>query len=374
MREYERCTREAGVEALGGEGRDLCEGQWWVGEKAAACFAEVGEGRSFFEGAGSFFWVADKAYRVSGGKYSGFLPAEVIGTPEGRTVHLFVRRSGEGDYLYVGEMSGSYMQQVSRREGSFGRAHFELREALPTALWEAWGNVKKAGVGDTASVDAALARMRGETTVEERLGVLRTVVEYWHGAIGEGDGLSGEEVEKGSLPGVLAWWYRWAGRRKEILSGQNHLLGPGQVEMEEGKLLFYGENQWVYRWGVDVEGEDPAVYGRYELGEPWEEEGVRLSEHLLMACLIEAVMCHAPYGGSASVKEEVLAELSREMGVLAGRWRWCGETRFYARGGAFMCALTEGEGRYTVMVGAKRAEEVAFLRKYAGQGWNRLVV
>jgi hypothetical protein len=338
-----------------------------VGEKAAACFAEVGDGKSYFARAGRFFWVAGRAYNVSAAKYSSFLPEEVIGTPKGRTVHLFVRRAGEETYLYVGEMGGSFCQYLGRGDGDFGKAHFALREVLPTAVWEAWGQAKR-GVGDAAGVDGALARLRGETTVEERLAVLRTVVAYWHGAVGEGDGLSAEEVAGVKMPGVLAWWYRWAGRRQEILCGFNELLLPESLQVEDGKLLFYGENQWTYRWGVDVDGEDPVVYGREDKKYPWEAEGVRLSEHMLMACIFEMVM-RAPYGAaSGHVGPEVVRKMAEVVPAVAvGPWRWCG-TRVYARGGAFMYSMT-GDGQHcSVAVGAKRAEEVAFVKAFAGEG------
>ena len=60
-----------------------------------------------------------------------------------------------------------------------------------------------------------------------------------------------------------------------------------------GRLLFYVENQGVYQWSTLLEGDDPPVFGRYEGRGRWAKEGVTLSEHLILMCLFEAVMCHA---------------------------------------------------------------------------------
>jgi hypothetical protein len=56
------------------------------------------------------------------------------------------------------------------------------------------------------------------------------------------------------LPLPLRWWYRWAGKRSEVMSGQNFLFEPRpddqlkyrQLRIEDGHLRFYIENQGVY--------------------------------------------------------------------------------------------------------------------------------
>src|SRR5690242_20598899 len=150
-------------------------------------------------------------------------------------------------------------------------------------------------------VDQALDRLRGPTTVDQRLDVLQQLVEYWHGPIRPDDGIPESELASIRLPRPLHWWYRWAGRRKEIMSGQNWLLDPEKLHMKDGRLLFYRENQSVYLWATLQEGEDPPVFGRYRGEEDeWEPEGVTLSEHLILSCILEAVMCHALYHASAA--------------------------------------------------------------------------
>jgi hypothetical protein len=96
------------------------------------------------------------------------------------------------------------------------------------------------------------------------------------------------------LPMPLRWWYRWAGKRSEILGRQNRLLVPRDFErrynmlrINNGRLCFYDENQGVYQWSTDRTGDDPPVFGRYEGKGRWAHERTTLSEHLILACLFE---------------------------------------------------------------------------------------
>ena len=118
-----------------------------------------------------------------------------------------------------------------------------------------------------ASLDIAFDLLRRPTTVNDRLGILQHLVNFWHGPIRPEDGMSDAEVAGVSLPLPLRWWYRWAGKRAEVMSGQNHLFVPcdlarkyGQLTVKGGRLYFYAENQGVYQWSTLPHGDDPPVF------------------------------------------------------------------------------------------------------------------
>jgi hypothetical protein len=174
---------------------------------------------------------------------------------------------------------------------------------------------------DFTPVDRALDVLRGPTTVQDRLGVLQQLVDFWHAPIKPEDGFSEAELAGIHLPMPLRWWYRWAGKRDEIISGQNILCRPvderWQLTVEGDHLRFYCENQGCYCWSTLTHGEEPPIFGRYNSADPWEQENVTLSEHLILACLLEAVTCHANYGGSAALDAEKLSEISGRIPPLA---------------------------------------------------------
>jgi hypothetical protein len=231
-------------------------------------------------------------------------------------------------------------------------------------------------------LDRALDRLREPTTVSERLDVLRTLVEYWHGPIQPTDGWPAEELSVLRLPYPLKWWYGWAGRCRDIMSGQNFLPAPKdpthpywELQSEDDKLLFYLENQAVYRWATLFEGDDPPVFGRYETRDPWQPERITLSEHLIRACMFEAAGCHSPYGAAAACLEDAtLAAIARVITPVAlAPWRW-GDTQFYSKNGAIMYAMPNGNGMHSVWIGAKTEAPLQFLKQYIDDTWEYTAV
>ena len=234
-----------------------------------------------------------------------------------------------------------------------------------------------------ARVDRTLALLKDSTSLETRFEVLQEIVRYWHGPIKAEDGLSRDELMGLPLPGPLFKWYRWAGNRTEIMSGQNFLFSPrksaddsGKLTIEDSLLLFQIENQGVYEWATLPEGEDPPVFGRYGEG-PWKPEAVSLSEHLILTCLFEAIMCHAPYTASnAWIKPDRLNAITGSLELVAiPPWQWPGTTRFHVRGGAFMYAADheiQGAVGTSVWIGAKKPNSLAFLTDYVDQDWDHV--
>ena len=123
--------------------------------------------------------------------------------------------------------------------------------------------------------------------------------------------------------------------------------------------------------GPHWHGDDPPVFGRYNSTDPWEQEDVTLSEHLILACLFEALGCHAKYGASISwLEEEKLSEIARTIPPIAiAPWRWMDGTRFFAGRGAFICAAGG-----SVWVGAKTEHPLQFLKPHVDDTWDYVAI
>jgi hypothetical protein len=354
-----------------GEAQSFCNGQWLIFPRTAICLASVGKGPkiSFFENASQFYWVADQPYHVNNSAtYWHIVPAQVVGSAgKERAIHLFASPPDSQEFLYLGELEPSY-GAVAPGNGNHGMVWFALRPALPSALWVRFGGAPLGNL-DFTLVDRALDSLRSPTTVEDRLGVLQQLVDFWHSPIKPEDGFSDAELSGVPLPMPLQWWYRFAGKRTEIMSGQNFLFRPvdkyWQLTVEGDHLHFYSENQGVYHWSTLPHGDDPPVFGRYQSTDPWTEEGVTLSEHLILACLFEAVICHAKYGASGVLEEEKFFEVARRIPPVAIAPRRLEGSRFFAGQGAFMWATEHGY----VWIGAKTEHPLQFLRPYVDDDW-----
>ena len=379
---YERYDRSEAIALLGSddESQSLCDGQWVIFPHVVLGLAEIGESPkvSHFTNGGEFCWVADKPYQVSDDPHMKFVPQEVVSLHADRPIRLFVRPVDSERYRYVGELGPACRFTISGKDNC-SEAYFSLSPALLSDVWAEIGGFSP-GELDHDAIDAALKRLRCPVNVDDRLLILQQLVAYWHGTISPEDGFSEHELKGLSISYPLRWWYRWAGRRERIMSGQNFLLAPDKLRIKDGLLEFYVENQYCYQWGTHLEGEDPPVFGRAETTAPWKPEGIVLSEHLILACLFEATMCHSPYGASASwLNQTVLDKIIKHVPPIAiNPWRWPGSTRFYAKGGAFMFTAPNGEINgeqgYSVWIGAKTEHPLRFLKPYIDKGWEYVAV
>ena len=359
-----------------GKAESFCNGQWLIFPRTAICLANVGKGPkiSFFENGSRFYWVADQPYHINNsGTYWHIVPAQVVGSAgKERAIHLFASPPDSQEFLYLGELEPSY-GAVAPVNGNHGMVWFALRPALPSALWVRFGGAPLGNL-DFTPLDRALGSLQNPTTVEDRLGILQQLVDFWHGPTKPEDGFSDAELSGVPLPMPLRWWYRRAGKRTEIMSGQNILYRPvdkyWQLTVEGSHLHFYCENQGCYFWSTLTHGDDPPVFGRYQSTDPWADEGVTLSEHLILACLFEAVICHAKYGAAGVLEEEKFSEIARRIPPVAtAPWRWEG-SRFFAGQGAFMWATEHGY----VWIGAKTEHPLQFLRPYVGNDWEYVAI
>lgn len=142
----------------------------------------------------------------------------------------------------------------------------------------------------------------------------------WHG---EPD-LKPVSLEEEDVPPPLRQWFELTSRWSKPLTSQNRVLRPERTWVEDGKRVFWVENQGVWLWAMDLSGEDPAVFDRLnDSGEPWERTGVSLSTFMLHVAVFEAIMS-APHaaatsGVTRSVLEAILAPLKS---LPMPDWRW----------------------------------------------------
>jgi hypothetical protein len=86
--------------------------------------------------------------------------------------------------------------------------------------------------------------------------VLRILVSQWYKPLVDGDGFAAADLDTAErslgrrLPAALREWYELAGRRRDVWCGQDELLVPDALAIQDRVLVFYVENQGVVRWGI----------------------------------------------------------------------------------------------------------------------------
>jgi hypothetical protein len=113
-----------------------------------------------------------------------------------------------------------------------------------------------------------------------------------------------------SLPEALAQWYVTVGRVPELTSCQNRLLGPADLELKDGVVTIYAENQGCAFWGIRTEalGQDdpPIVVGDTGV---WRCESDALSKFALTVGLSELCLSGGTFGCSGCLDPAASAAL-----------------------------------------------------------------
>ncbi len=384
---YEWYSAEEAISLFGApdQAQRLCNGQWVILDNTAICLTNIGRKweASHFDKAASFYWVADQPYRVSDSPGAKFVPAQVLASSERKySIRLFVRPRQAEKYLYVGELTSSHVL-VKSIDADRGAAHFTLIPTVPSKVLAELGGLRLGDV-DLAGLDQALDRLKQPTTVHDRLDVLRHLVNFWHGPIEPEDGMSGvEQVGGVPLPFPLQFWYGWAGKRTEVMTGQNIFFTPRDyrrrntiLAIKEDRLHFHVENQGVYEWSTLPYGDDPQVFGRYEckgsaprpntrsssLDRYWTRAG---NSYRFEKALARARKMRCPCNGNRALSPRHIPPLAIPP--------WLG-TQFFARRGAFMCAAENGqhEGKkwYSVWIGAKTEHPLQFIKPLLDKSWG----
>jgi hypothetical protein len=161
-----------------------------------------------------------------------------------------------------------------------------------------------------------------------------------------------------------------------ICSQQNRLIPP--IDIGDGLLCFYVENQQVYRWAYRPGETDPVVLGQEPQTGVWLAEQERLSGFLLQVCLFEALFS-APYTASAAwLPAEALAEvLDRgQLQPVLTPWRWPEDpTLFHASDGAIGVTSqrrrANGALGFDITLAARDLEPLAYLPEIIQQHSDR---
>jgi hypothetical protein len=174
------------------------------------------------------------------------------------------------------------------------------------------------------------------------------------------------------MPMTLSSFYALLPDPCPSLGEQNRMFTPAEVEVEDGKLRFAVENQYVYTWSTELTGDDPAVFGRFEPAHTWEPEQNVLSSFLVQFTLFELMMA-APFGATVSCLEPApLARLLMDLTPLdAPHWHWPSYPgRFFVRGTATLFVCPNVEDACSLWVGCESESDASFLTRHVDDSWE----
>lgn len=152
----------------------------------------------------------------------------------------------------------------------------------------------------TQAFDLAASLGRG---VEGRSGAwnfIQGFAAHWASALESGDGWTEADLATAEerlglrLPAALREAYLLFGRRRDLTSNHDELLGPAELYVDDAKeaLVFRHENQGAASWGILLDSlpdDDPAVFIRSDLADKTAERWESWLERLSL-CFVEIVL------------------------------------------------------------------------------------
>jgi hypothetical protein len=143
-----------------------------------------------------------------------------------------------------------------------------------------------------------------------------------------------------------------------------------EPRVEEGKALFYVEEQGVAVWGVDeLDDDDPPVWCRFcEPDARWEQDAPSMSMFVLQLVVMNAA-CDPPLGGCAPVAGQDLLASLHELALPA--WHWpASPARFYAGDETVAFACPNGPGALCVWLGSLTEEALRAFAPQVDDSWE----
>jgi hypothetical protein len=206
----------------------------------------------------------------------------------------------------------------------------------------------------------------------------------WYGEHRPEYGLPPDEIES-FVPPPLRDFYAFAGRWEGIFV-QNRFARPHELERVDGHVAFYVENQGVFAWAAEAHGEDPPVWGTWDVPsgivgweferEQWIREEEPLSRFLLQVVLFEAVIGAREQAAASWLGPDEQKRLrERFVDLPLGAWHWPDyPTRFYARDDALAVVCPnrspDSDDFASVWVGATDAQSLRFLEDLVDDAWE----
>ncbi len=160
---------------------------------------------------------------------------------------------------------------------------------------------------------------------------------------------------------------RWLHREELAVASQNQWVSPDELAAEDGRLVFYVENQGVCVWATAPSEANGPMWVQDASEEMWREESPALDGFLLQAMIFETV-AGAPWGGLVSwcEKKDALKVCATMTRLTLAPTARLGE--LYAGEDLLMTRVPNGDGD-TLWIGARTQAAEDRVRGIADLDW-----
>jgi hypothetical protein len=181
--------------------------------------------------------------------------------------------------------------------------------------------------------------------------------------------------ESPKTPRELVEWHRIFAQWDGEITSHNYAIPLAELTTEDGIVTFWVENQGNWLWAFDPACEDHFVYEKEPSDEPtpWRPTGERLSDFLIHATLLEAIL-GAP---AKKITERVSAawlwsqEGSCELPFPA--WHWPARDSHILFGESWLALVhpsDDPDAGHDITLAARTPQDISWAEKIPGIEWR----
>jgi hypothetical protein len=286
------------------------------------------------------------------GKDGGSLPSpselrwsrDVPDSMRSRPVHVFLRIADARRYLGAAKFA---RDGRPARDGF--RVLFSFDEPLDETVWREI--TSSASAPPPPDPEEAIAALSPNATSSDCVGAMRVFLHRWFGCSLE------PALVTTSVNAPVPLVALYGAVEGHAVCVQNRLVPRGDLAVrEDGKVVFYIENQGVCDWATEAAGDDPPVFVKQSShGAEWVLESRHLSSFLIQLVVLEAAFGARFSASHEGVDGASLRKLVRRVKPLPlPDWSSSGTT-FFGSGGVVGFAFPNGRD-FDVWLGAKTRE------------------
>ncbi|MFI7068589.1 hypothetical protein ACIBL3_46910 [Kribbella sp. NPDC050124] len=176
-------------------------------------------------------------------------------------------------------------------------------------------------------------------------------------------------------PTELVEWHEISARWGGAITAHNYAVPLAELRIEDGKIPFWVENQGTWEWAFDPNDEAHSVYEREpsEGGNPWTPTGERLSDFLIHATVLEAILGAPATKVAQGVPAGLLGSQTggRELPFLP--WNWPARDSRIILGEKWLALVHPSddiESGHDIVLAAVAPEDLAWAETTPGIKWR----
>ncbi|WP_461012105.1 hypothetical protein [Streptomyces capparidis] len=179
-------------------------------------------------------------------------------------------------------------------------------------------------------------------------------------------------------PKELVEWHKISAQWGEIITSHNYAIPLPDLAAEDGKIPFWVENQGTWIWAFDPNDEDHPVYEREPSDEPapWKRTGERLSEFLIHATVLEAILSAPVTKVAQGVQADWLWSQKGSTNFPFPAWNWPAHNSHIVSGENWLALVhpsDDPEAGQDVTLAAVAQDNLAWADNLPGIKWRSYI-